>query len=107
MLPWHMCLGSPCLGLLIQVGLVSNWLFNNMRPGKTIGFKGVDGNFTLELIGSVAHSRTLLVAGGIGITPMRVLLAEQLAQQQLVTLLYSVRTLAEAPFLKEFIEVKP
>ncbi len=104
-----MCLGSPCLGLLIQVGLVSNWLFNNMRPGKTIGFKGVDGNFTLELImiGSVAHSRTLLVAGGIGITPMRVLLAEQLAQQQLVTLLYSVRTLAEAPFLKEFIEVKP
>jgi len=95
------------LEVLIQDGLVSNWLFNNMRPGKTIGFKGVDGNFTLELIGSMTHSRTLLVAGGIGITPMRVLLAEQLAQQQLVTLLYSVRTLAEAPFLKEFIEVKP
>ncbi|DBB14941.1 TPA: hypothetical protein ACH3X3_004539 [Trebouxia sp. C0006] len=87
-----------------KVGLVSKWLFNNMRPGKTIGFKGVDGNFTLELIGSVAHSRTLLVARGIGITPMRVLLAEQSAQQQLVTLLYSVRTLAEVPFLKDFIE---
>lgn len=85
-------------------GLVSNWLFNNMRPGKTIGFKGVDGNFTLELIGSMAHSRTLLVAGGIGITPMRVLLAEQLVRQQPTTLLYFVRSLAEAPFLNEFIE---
>ncbi|KAA6420465.1 MAG: oxidoreductase FAD-binding domain-containing [Trebouxia sp. A1-2] len=85
-------------------GLVSNWLWNNMRPGKTIGFKGVDGDFTLELIGSMAHSRTLLVAGGIGITPMRVMLAEQLARRQPTTLLYSVRTLSEAPFLNEFIE---
>ncbi len=95
------------LGMLVQDGLVSNWLFDNMRPGKTVGFKGVDGDFTLELIGSMAHSRALLVAGGIGITPTRVLLAEQLARQQPTTLLYFVRSLAEAPFLNEFIEVKP
>ena len=86
------------LGMLVQDGQVSNWLFTNMRPGKTIGFKGVDGDFTVELISSMAHSRALLVAGGIGITPMRVLLAEQLARQQPTTLLYFVCSLAEAPF---------
>ena len=110
--PCNRCSGTCvqahiCLCMLVQDGLVSNWLWNNMRPGKTIGFKGVDGDFTLELIGSMAHSRTLLVAGGIGITPMRVMLAEQLARRQPTTLLYSVRTLSEAPFLNEFIEVKP
>ena len=78
-----------------------------MRPGKTIGFKGVDGDFTLELMGSITHARVLLVAGGIGITPMRVLLAERLARRLPVTLLYFVRSLAEATFLHEFVEVRP
>lgn len=78
-----------------------------MRPGKTIGFKGVDGTFTLELIGSITHARVLLVAGGVGITPMRVLLAERLARQLPVTLLYFVRSPAEAPFLQELVEVRP
>ncbi len=76
-----------------------------MRPGKSIGFKGVDGDFTLQLVGSTVHSRVLLVAGGIGTTPMRVMLAERLTQQKSVTLLYCVRTLKEAPFLDEFLEV--
>lgn len=88
-----------------QDGLVSNWLFSHMKPGNTIGFRGVDGDFTLQLVGSIAHSRVLLVAGGIGITPMRVLLAERLASQKAVTLLYFVRSLAEAPFLQELLEV--
>lgn len=92
------------LGVL-QDGLVSSWLFDNMRPGKTVGFKGVDGDFTLELTKGIAHSRVLLVAGGIGITPMRVLLAERLALRQPVSLLYFVRSAAEAPFLEEFAEV--
>lgn len=76
-----------------------------MKPGKTIGFKGVDGDFTLELTKGIACSRVLLVAGGIGITPMRVLLAERLALRHPVTLLYFVRSVAEAPFLEEFAEV--
>ena len=91
--------------LLSQDGLVSNWMFDNMVPGKNIDFKGVDGTFTLELAGSIEHSRVLLVAGGIGITPMRVLLAERLAKQQPVLLLYFVRTLTEAPFLDELVQV--
>ena len=77
-----------------------------MKPGKTIGFRGVDGDFTLQLLGSIAHSRVLLVAGGIGITPMRVMLAERLALQKAVTLLYFVRSLADAPFLQELLEVR-
>lgn len=77
-----------------------------MKPGNTIGFMRVDGDFTLQLLGSIAHSRVLLVAGGIGITPMRVLLAECLALQKAVTLLYFVRSLAEAPFLQESLEVR-
>ena len=91
--------------MLLQDGLVSSWLFDNMRPGKTIGFKGVDGDFTLELTKGITHSRVLLVAGGIGITPMRVLLAERLALRQPVSLLYFVRSVSEAPFLDEFAEV--
>ena len=77
-----------------------------MRPGKTICFKGVDGDFTLQSTNGIPHSRILLVAGGIGITPMRVLLAARLAQQQPVTLLYFVRSLQEAPFLQGLCEVK-
>ena len=100
------CICSASAGLL-QDGLVSNWLINNMHPGKRVCFKGVDGDFTLQLTDGIPHSRVLLVAGGIGITPMRVLLAERLAQQQAVTLLYFVRSLQEAPFLQEFCEVRP
>ena len=88
----------------LQDGLVSNWLHDNMRPGKTIIFRGVDGDFTLQLTRGIPHSGVLLVGGGIGITPMRAMLAERLAQKQPVTLLYFVRTLREAPFLQEFCE---
>ena len=99
-------LAEACkLLLLLQDGLVSNWMFNNMRPGKTIAFKGVDGDFTLGLAATTPHSRVLLVAAGIGITPMRVLLSERLSQQQPVSLLYFVRTLREAPFLQELVQV--
>lgn len=76
-----------------------------MQPGKTICFKGIDGDFTLQLAKGIAHSGVLLVAGGIGITPMRVLLAQRLAQKQPVALLYFVRSLREAPFLQELCEV--
>lgn len=89
----------------LQDGLVSNWLQNNMRPGKTICFRGVDGDFTLQLTKGIPHSGVLLVGGGIGITPMRAMLAERLVQKQPVTLLYFVRSLREAPFLPEFCQV--
>lgn len=76
-----------------------------MKAGKTVRFKGTGGDFTLELASSIPHSRVLLVAGGIGITPMRVLLAQSLTEQQPITLLYFVRSLQEAPFLEELCTV--
>lgn len=48
----------------------------------------------------------LLVAGGIGITPMRTMFAECIARGIPVTLLYSVRLLEDAAFLAEFQEVR-
>ena len=94
----------------LQGGLVSSWLFDNMHPGKFITFRGIDGDFTLALAAELvkndrSKNGVLLVAGGIGITPMRVMLAERLAQHLPVTLLYFVRTLQEAPFLEALFEV--
>lgn len=90
-------------------GLVSSWLFDNMHTGKSITFRGIDGDFTLALAAELvkndrSKNGVLLVAGGIGITPMRVMLAERLAMQLPITLLYFVRTLQEAPFLEELCE---
>jgi NAD(P)H-flavin reductase len=47
----------------------------------------------------------LLVAGGIGITPMRTIFAECIKRGIPVTLLYTVRHLEDAAFLAEFQEV--
>ena len=76
-----------------------------MHPGKTIIFKGIDGNFTLDLAADQSKKGVLLVAGGIGITPMRVMLADRLARQLPVTMMYFVRSVQEAPFLAELCEV--
>lgn len=47
----------------------------------------------------------LLIAGGIGVTPMRTMFAECIERGISVTLLYSVRLLEDAAFLAEFLEV--
>ena len=48
----------------------------------------------------------LLIAGGIGVTPMRVMFAECILRGYPVTLLYSVRKEEDAAFLEEFREVR-
>ena len=51
-----------------EKGIVSNWLFENMRMGNKVKVLGVSGSFTLA---SAHESRKLLmVAGGVGLTPM-------------------------------------
>ena len=47
----------------------------------------------------------LLIAGGIGITPIRVIFAECLRRGYRVVLLYTFRTAKDAAFLKEFQDV--
>eukprot|EP00951_Prasinocladus_malaysianus_P034254 scaffold344371_cov52-Prasinocladus_malaysianus.AAC.1 len=92
-------------------GLVSSFLHRCIAPGKTLRFLGFSGDFTLndrepQLAAiSVAPNDdpVVLVAGGIGITPMRPIL-HQLRKEQPsrpVAVLYSVRAFAEAAFLSD------
>jgi ferredoxin-NADP reductase len=55
-------------------------------------------------LADVPH-KILLIAGGIGITPIRSMFLEFLKRQADVTLLYSVRSLDDAVFLPELAEV--
>lgn len=96
--------------LVAQIGLVSGWLAANMEPGRTISFKGFEGIFTPgDCLGDQGcpEAGVLLLAGGIGITPLRAMLPELLQRGCPVTLLYSVRDLQDAVFLSEFAEVRP
>ena len=76
-----------------------------MQPSRTIRFRGVDGNFTLERGTPLPAAGVLLIAGGIGVTPMRVMLHECIARGVHVTLLYCVRRQEDAVFLEEFLQV--
>ena len=85
---------------------MSTWMSENMRPGRTICFRGVDGDFTLDRMKTAPPAGVLLVAGGIGVTPMRPMFHECIVRGIPVTLLYSVRTLADAAFLHDLQEVR-
>ena len=85
---------------------MSAWLFDNMVPGRTINFRGVDGNFTLRRIPTaIPPAGLLLIAGGIGITPMRVMFHDCIKKGIPVTLLHSIRDPREALFHEEFQKV--
>lgn len=47
----------------------------------------------------------LLIAGGIGVTPVRVMFAECLQRRYPVTVLYTFREERDAAFLQEFKQV--
>lgn len=91
----------------MQIGLVSGWMFEKMTPGRTIHFRGVDGDFTLERrVPQPSQAGILLIAGGIGITPMRVILHNSIQRGIPSTLLYSVRNEADAVFLSQLLSVR-
>lgn len=100
------CIGTGLKMSQSQVGLVSSWLFENMISGRTICFRGVDGNFTLGRIASKLPSAgLLLIAGGIGITPLRTMLHQCIAGGIPVTLLYCVKQQQDAVFKEEIEQV--
>lgn len=80
-------------------GLVSNHLHSTLRPGVTIDVRGPGGAFVLPAGGRPV----VLIAGGIGITPLLCMLRHSLATDpsRQVTLLLSAKTAAHVPFLDE------
>ncbi|MBW3517182.1 2Fe-2S iron-sulfur cluster binding domain-containing protein [Shewanella sp. NKUCC01_JLK] len=68
-------------------GKVSHHLFKNVSLGNTFEVSQPKGHFTANLIAK----KVLLIAGGIGITPMRAMLHYYLSLGRQVTLIYSAR----------------
>ncbi|CAL8471002.1 g10544 [Coccomyxa elongata] len=88
-----------------KAGLVSTYLHEKVTLGQELIFRGVDGDFTLDRAAKrIPPAGVLLIAGGIGVTPMRTMFAECIERGIPVTLLYSVRLLEDAAFLAEFLE---
>jgi predicted ferric reductase len=69
-----------------------------LRPGTRVFVEGPYGAFTRE---QVRCGKTLLVAGGIGITPLRAMLEERPAGEEDVTLLYRAGTWDDVVFREE------
>lgn len=68
-----------------------------LKPGDPVEFRGALGEF----VPAPGDGPALLIAGGIGVTPMRAMLLEFAKQARRAVLLYSVRAAAEAAFAGE------
>ncbi len=71
---------------------------SDLKPGVSVFIDGPHGIFTSECCKS---SKVLMIAGGIGITPIRSLTEEMLSMGRDVVLLYSNRNSASIVFEKE------
>lgn len=72
----------------------------HVRPGTKAVVSGPLGRFTLARSGDT--KKVLLVAGGIGITPLRAMIGDELASQKDIVLLYSAKRKADLAFVEEF-----
>ncbi|WP_404304751.1 2Fe-2S iron-sulfur cluster-binding protein [Neorhodopirellula lusitana] len=81
-------------------GKVSNWLHDHLRVGDHIQIQQPRGSFHVNELH--ADQPLVLIAAGIGITPMLSMLLENLEQtpKRRVALFYQLRSNDNAPFLK-------
>jgi len=95
----------------IKGGVVSNYLNEHIRPGKTINILKPMGNFTTDF-----HSKNknhfVMIAGGSGITPIMGIMKSVLVNEPLskITLLYCSRSENEIIFkdqLDKLVEANP
>lgn len=79
-------------------------VLKDLPEGAEVAFDGPNGNFTLHKTESIP---AVFIIGGIGITPIRSMIAEALNQgtSHDLTLLYSNKTTEDAPFLSDFEEM--
>ena len=80
-----------------QVGDFTRSLVS-LRPGVRVVVEGPRGNFTAV---RRRYPRALLIAGGIGITPLRALLEEMPQRKGSIALLYRARSWADVVFKTE------
>jgi predicted ferric reductase len=70
----------------------------HLRPGTKVAFEGPYGLFTT---GKMSRTKVLLIAGGIGITPLRALIEEIPPKKDSITLLYRARRSEDIVFRSE------
>ena len=89
----------------VKDGLVSRFLHDEARPGLTVEATGPHGTFYFD---QSTHQNVVLIAGGVGITPMISMLRyiEALHLPTVVTLLYCVRTSKDIVFEAELERLK-
>lgn len=87
----------------VSGGRVSTWLHQNMQPGSNIRVLPPRGEFTLH----APSGDAALIAGGIGITPIRAmlhaLLADSDSKQGRIVLFYAARHFDHLLYHEEFI----
>jgi ferredoxin-NADP reductase/predicted pyridoxine 5'-phosphate oxidase superfamily flavin-nucleotide-binding protein len=86
-----------------RVGQVTDYMHDRVVPGVKLTLKAIAGTFTPDY----AHLRetnqsVLLIAAGIGITPIKAMFRGFLEHNIPITLLYSVRELSETVFRRDF-----
>ena len=83
-----------------RIGLVSSLLHANLRPGASVTVRPPSGGFTYP---AGDDRPLLLLAGGIGITPLISMLRHGIAAEpsRAITLLYSIRTPDDLAFRDE------
>ena len=83
----------------ISGGQVSSWLHQHIETGSGIRVLAPRGAFTLE----ASAGDVVLIAGGIGITPIRAMLHALLANDSKIVLFYAARYVDDLIFHQEFI----
>lgn len=107
---WHKKAQYYELAIQCEInGQVSTWLHRHLQVGTLIEALPVKGNF---VIADKQVSHTVLVAGGIGITPLRAMvhqfisqLSNELSTKKMMSLFYSAKTIDEMCYLDEFTQL--
>ncbi|MBL4796131.1 MAG: 2Fe-2S iron-sulfur cluster binding domain-containing protein [Oleispira sp.] len=99
------------LGIQREVeGKVSTWLHDNLQLGSVISALPPKGNF---VINGKQTDHTVLIAGGIGITPLRAMVHQficqigenQFGKNKSMSLFYCAKSIAEMCYVDEFIQL--
>ncbi|MEH6447394.1 MAG: 2Fe-2S iron-sulfur cluster-binding protein [Oleispira sp.] len=104
------------LGIQREVeGKVSTWLHDNLQVGSVINTLPPKGNF---VINTQQTDHAVLIAGGIGITPLRAMVHQfieqhgdnqfsdhQFTEKKSMSLFYSAKSIAEMCYVDEFIQL--